>query len=177
MNPLFILEVGVFDRTIIRYNNIDVIDAHPDHAEYLSNKLREIDKIECMALGRKPIEALMSAFEHDLATMTVVDKNKKPLSMFGVGENEELPYIWMLGTPEFSKVARKDLIKHSKTWISELLKITGGSAGNVVHCYNRPAIRWLGWLGASFNQKLTIKGEPFYQFILINHNIIDKKHV
>ena len=177
MNPLFTREVGVFDRTIVRYDKIDVIDGHPDHAEYLSDKLREIDNIECMALGKRPKDALLSAFEHDMATMTVVDKERKPLAMFGVGEDDSMPYIWMLGTKEFPKVARRDLIKHSKTWIRELLRITGGAAGNVVHCHNRPAVRWLEWLGASFNQQLTIKGEPFYQFILINHEIVDEYYV
>ena len=167
----------MFDRVIVRYDKIDVIDAHPDHADYLADKLRDIDNIECMAFGKKPKEALMSAFEHDMATLTVVDKNKKPLAMFGVGEDEELPYIWMLGTKEFPKVARRDLVKHSKLWISELLKITGGSAETFVHCHNRPAVRWLEWLGASFTHQFTIKGEPFYQFILINKDVIDEYYV
>jgi len=177
LNPLSIQEANVFDRLIVRYDNIDVIDAHPDHADYLANKLRDIDNIECMAFGRKPIEALMSAFEYDMATLTVVDKNNTPLAMFGIGEDEEFPYIWMLGTPEFPKIARRDLVKHSKLWIKELLKITGGAAGNFVHCYNRPAVRWLEWLGASFTQQTTIKGEPFYQFILINNEVIDEYYV
>ena len=177
MNPLFTQEVSVFDRIIVRYENIDVIDAHPDHADYLSDKLRDIDNVECMAFGRKPLEALMLAFEHDMATMTVVDKDNNPLAMFGIGEDDEMPYIWMLGTKEFPKIARRDLVKHSKTWIRELLKITGGAAGNVVHCYNRPAVRWLEWLGASFTHQFTIKGEPFYQFILINNEVIDNYYV
>ena len=75
MNPLSTQEVGVFDRVIAQYDKIDVIDAHPDHADYLADKLREIDVIECMAFGKKPKEALMSAFEYDMATLTVVDKN------------------------------------------------------------------------------------------------------
>lgn len=169
----------MFDRVIVRYDKIDVIDAHPDHADYLADKLRDIDNIECMAFGKKPKEALMSAFEHDMATLTVVDKSNKPLAMFGVGESADLqtPYVWMLGSKEFPKVARRDLIKHSKTWISELLKITGGTAVNVVHCHNRPAVRWLEWLGATFTHQFTIKGEPFYQFILINHEVVDEYYV
>lgn len=167
----------MFDRIIVRYANIDVVDAHPDHAEYLANKLRDIDNIECMAFGKKPLDALMSAFEHDMATLTVVDKENKPLAMFGIGEDEEMPYIWMLGTKEFPRVAKRDLIKHSKTWIKELLKITGGAAGNYVHCYNRPAVRWLEWLGAAFTHRVTIKGEPFFQFILINNEGTDEYYV
>ena len=177
MNPLSIPEADVFDRVIVRYDKIDVIDAHPDHADYLADKLRDIDNIECMSFGKKPKEALMSSFEHDMATLTVVDKSNKPLAMFGVGEDEAMPYIWMLGTKEFPKVARRDLVKHSKLWISELLKITGGAAGNFVHCYNRPAVRWLEWLGADFTHQFTIKGEPFYQFILINKDVIDEYYV
>ena len=179
MNHLSTQEVGVFDRVIARYDKTDVIDAHPDHADYLADKLREIDVIECMAFGKKPKEALMSAFDYDRATMTVVDKANKPLAMFGVGESADLqtPYVWMLGSKEFPKVARRDLIKHSKTWIRELLKITGGTAENVVHCYNRPAVRWLEWLGANFTHELKIKGEPFYKFILINHEVIDEYYV
>ncbi len=169
----------MFDRVIVRYDKVDVIDGHPDHADHLADKLREMDVVECMAFGTKPKEALLSAFEHDMATMTVVDKTNKPLAMFGVGESadQQTPYVWMLGTKEFPKVARRDLVKHSKTWIRELLKITGGTAMNVVHCYNRPAVRWLEWLGANFTHELTIKGEPFYKFILINHEIIDDYYV
>ncbi len=177
LNLLFTQEVDVFDRVIVRYNAIDVIDAHPDHADYLADKLRDIDKVECMAFGKKPLEALMSAFDNDLATLTVVDKESKPLAMFGIGEDDEMPYIWMLGTEEFPKVARRDLIKHSKTWIKELLKITGGAAGNLVHCHNRPAVRWLQWLGAAFTHRFTIKGEPFFKFILINNDVIDQYYV
>lgn len=177
LNPLSMPEADVFDRTIVRYKNIDIIDAHPDHADYLADKLRSIDKVECMALGYKPREALMLCFEHDRVTLTVTDKDKKPLAMFGIGEDEEMPYIWLLGTEDFPKVARRDIVEHSKTWIRELLKITGGAAGNIVHCYNRKAVRWLEWVGASFTQKLSIKGEPFYQFILINKDVIDEKYV
>ena len=167
----------MFDRVIVSYKAIDVVEAHPDHADYLADKLRDIDKVDCIAFGKKPLEALMSAFDHDLATLTVVDKESKPLAMFGVGEDEDMPYIWMLGTKEFPKVARRDLVKHSKTWIKELLKVTGGAAGNLVHCYNRPAVRWLQWLGAAFTHRLTIKGEPFFQFILINNDVIDQYYV
>jgi len=169
----------VFDRIIVRYDKVDVIDGHPDHAEYLADKLREMDVVECMSFGTKPKEALLSAFDYDMATMTIVDKTNKPLAMFGVGESadQQTPYVWMLGTKEFPKVARRDLVKHSKTWIHELLKITGGTAMNVVHRYNRPAVRWLEWLGANFTHELTIKGEPFYKFILINHEIIDDYYV
>ena len=38
------------------------------------------------------------------------DKNNIPLAMFGVGENDEMPYMWMLGTDRFPKVARRDLV-------------------------------------------------------------------
>ena len=52
--------------------------------------------------------------------------------------------------------------------MGELLKITGGAAGNYVYKYNRPAVRWLRWVGADFIGEIEFNKEPFYQFILIN---------
>jgi hypothetical protein len=159
----------VFDRSVIKYSTAKIIDAHPDHADYLAPRLRAADKIECMCLGKKPIEALHEGFEHDLATLTILNEEEKPVAMFGIGEGELFPYIWMLGTDELSKKCKKDIVKYSKQWVEELLKLTGGIAANFVYKYNRPAVRWLRWLGADFVGEIEFNKEPFYKFILINN--------
>ena len=159
----------MFDREVINYPTLDVIQAHPDHADYLAPRLRAGDKMECMCLGSKPIEALHSAFEYDLATLTAVNKKGNPIAMFGIGEAPTYPYIWMLGTDDVSKSCKKDFVKHSKQWVSELLKLTGGVACNFVYKYNRPAVRWLRWVGADFIGETEFNKEPFYKFILINN--------
>ena len=174
MNYLSTQEVDVFDRTIIKYDTFDVVQAHPDHAEYLAERLRPDDLKECEALGKTPIEALMSAFEHDRATLTAVDKNNKPIAMFGIGEDLDMPYIWLLGTEDLIKKSKRDFIKHSKNWVEELVKITDGCAGNIVYKYNRMAVRWLRWVGANFLKEIEINGEPFYQFIIINNNNLEE---
>lgn len=159
----------MFDREVIKYPTVDVVQAHPDHADYLASKLRAEDKMECMCLGKKPIEALHEAFEFDIATLTALNKQGKPIAMFGVGEGDFFPYIWMLGTNELSKTCKKDFVKFSKQWVMELLKFTGGMAGNFVYKYNRPAVRWLRWVGADFIGETEFNKEPFYKFILINN--------
>lgn len=163
----------MFDRSIIKYPTLEIVDAHPDHADYLAPRLRSGDKMECMCLGQKPLEALQTALEHDMATLTVLNKKGKPIAMFGVGEGEDFPYIWLLGTDELSKKCKKDFIKYSKMWVSELLKLTGGVAANYVYKYNRPAVRWLRWVGADFIGDIEFNKEPFYKFILINNEVED----
>lgn len=145
-----------------------MVEAHPDHADYLAPRLRAGDKMECMCLGKKPIEALQEAFKYDTATLTVLNKKQKPIAMFGVGEAETFSYIWMLGTDELKKTCKKDFVKYSKTWVKELLKLTGGAAANYVYKYNRPAVRWLRWIGADFIGEIEFNNEPFYKFIIIN---------
>ena len=163
----------MFDRSLIKYSTLEIVDAHPDHADYLAPRLRAGDKMECMCLGKKPIEALQMAFEYDLATLTVLNKKGNPIAMFGIGEGESVPYIWLLGTDELSKNCKKDFIKYSKMWVSELLKLTGGVAANFVYKYNRPAVRWLRWVGADFIGDIEFNKEPFYKFILINNEVED----
>ena len=159
----------MFDREIIKYPTLEIVDAHPDHADYLAPRLRAGDKMECMCLGQKPLEALQAGLEHDLATLTVLNKKGKPIAMFGIGEGEDVPYIWLLATDELSKKCKKDFIKYSKMWVSELLKLTGGVAANYVYKYNRPAVRWLRWVGADFIGDIEFNKEPFYKFILIKN--------
>ena len=95
--------------------------------------------------------------------------------MFGVGEGDFFPYLWMLGTDELSKKHKKDFVRYSKTWVNELLNLTGGIAGNFVYKYNRPAVRWLRWVGADFTGETVFNNEPFYKFILINNNEEEKE--
>lgn len=159
----------MFDLSVIKYSTVKIVEAHPDHADYLAPRLRAADKMECMCLGKRPIEALHEGFLHDIATLTVLNEDEKPVAMFGIGESDLFPYIWMLGTDELSKKCKKDIIKHSKQWVEELLKLTGGMAANFVYKYNRPAVRWLRWLGADFIGEIEFNNEPFYKFILINN--------
>jgi hypothetical protein len=158
----------VFDKIVIKYPSVEIVEAHPDHADYLAPRLRAGDKMECRCMGKKPREALEEAFKYDLATLTALNNEGKPVAMFGVGEAESTPYIWMLGTDELSKTCKKDFVKYSKQWVEELLKITGGAAGNYVYKYNRPAVRWLRWVGADFIGEIEFNKEPFYKFIIIN---------
>ena len=168
------LEVVVFDQSIVKYPSLEIVQAHPDHADYLAPKLRAGDNMECMCMGRKPLDALHDAFKYDLATLTVLNNKGKPIGMFGVGEGDMFPYLWMLGTDEISKRYKKEFVKYSKTWVNELLKLVGGMAGNFVYKYNRPAVRWLRWVGAEFIEEVEFNKEPFYNFILINNNEEEK---
>ena len=170
MNLLSTQDQDVFDRSVIKYPSIEIVEAHPDHADYLAPRLRAGDKMECMCLGKKPIEALQDAFKYDLATLSAMNTDGNPIAMFGVGEGDFFPYLWMLGTDELSKKHKKDFVRYSKQWVNELLNLTGGIAGNFVYKYNRPAVRWLRWVGADFTGEIEFNNEPFYKFILINNN-------
>ena len=147
-----------------------MIDAHPDQVDYLVDKPRDIDNIEH---GWKETKgSSYVSLEHDMATLTVVDKNKKPLAMFYVGEDDVL---YDDAVPkEFagcSKRSRKTLEALDRRACNHRrLRRKFCTLSQSTCC---PLARWLG---ASFFHQFTIK-ENSLPIYLINKDVIDEYYV
>ena len=116
--------------------------------------------------NRTPEEALMIAFKDSTECLTV-EKNGKPIAMFGVAPNSlsgDETTIWLVGTPKIEKVQRA-FGKHSKDFIEKMLKIYP-ILSNYVDVTNKKTIKWLKWCGAKFGSAVPygINGELFMRF-------------
>ena len=100
----------------------------------------------------------------DDVTLTAVDKDNVPFAMFGVGQVDDLAYIWCLGTDSVSDNAY-DFLKASREWTQRLTKPYGATF-NYVHQDNHVALKWLRFCGAIFIRQLTFSNEPFFEFII-----------
>ena len=146
------------------YDDASVVIATVDHAKKLAPKLRHYDCIEVGAFLTDNEEALMDGLENDDKTYTVLDRNGEPFVMFGVGVDNNQPYIWLLGSKGIEENALK-FAKHSKKLLPELIK-PYGVVSNLVYKDYGSSIKWLKWLGAKFITEVEINGYLFYEFII-----------
>ena len=153
---------------VFEFNNCKVVKAELSHAEYITPRMRQIDRIEVECLGSNYETACIKGLASDDTTLTGLAPDGTPVCMFGSG-NTAFPYIWLLGTDEVRKY-QKPFIKGSKT-ISQYLIQKHGSGANYVHEDNTQSIRWLKFCGASFLQKVTINNNPFVEFIIIKNYV------
>ena len=138
-----------------------ILIATKEHAQELSQSMRDMDKLECLCFGLKPGEALESSMKNSDMSFTVMTKDDKVMAIFGAGESEE-PYIWMLGTDQVERYA-KDFLKHCRKWVWSLADYYG-SVCNWIHADNLVCIKWLRWCGAVFSDPVNVKGELFRKF-------------
>lgn len=146
---------------------ITLVKARLVHACYLANTLREIDRVECEALGRTPWEALKLGLKTSDEPLTVIDENRKPIAMFGVMPLSLVTGTgvpWFLGSDDVYGYPR-DLMITGKGlfayWLDSyrLLK-------NSVAVENDRAIRLLAYWGASFGEPEFHRGVEFIPFQL-----------
>lgn len=136
------------------------------HVELVAANAREVDVAEMEACGMSVKEALeMSLDAADWAIYAEV--RGRPACMFGVTKahwNADVGIPWMLGTNVVTRCARQ-LLKHSPRFIDEML-LDYPVLINMVHCDNKPAIRFLRRMGFRFGEPGPAgpNGEMFQQF-------------
>jgi len=161
---LFTLDLTDMDKVLSTHGSLKVVKATHAHVAMIYPHLRKADKIEVEAMGHEPCQSLVGALEDDDTTLTALDANNVPFVMFGVGQLDNLAYIWCLGTDLISDNAY-DFIKASREWTQRLTK-PYGAAFNYVHEDNQDAIKWLKFCGAIFIRKLSFSNQPFFEFII-----------
>lgn len=148
-------------------NRGKVVHAKEEHIHYIADNIREADLLEIKALGRPdPYKAIYSSYKTSKQAWSAVIEGT-PILMFGVSPVSELTGLgapWMITTDGIIKV-KKQFVKECRSHVTNMLTIYP-RLSNYVDCRNEVAIRWLKWLGFTFDDavKIGINGEWFYPF-------------
>lgn len=124
-------------------SRVRIVLARPVHINWIANNMREIDKVECAAMGRSPKEALRAGFARSSRAWTALIDDR-PHAMFGVVVTSALggnATPWFLGTDEVYKQGRELLM-----WgpgIIERMVDSSMTLQNIVSANNSRAIRLL----------------------------------
>ena len=141
-----------------------ITEATKKHIEQIYPFMRKADQIEVACMGHTPKESLESGLANDDVTLTALDPEGVPFAMFGVGQVNNLAYIWWLSTDSVKDHAY-DFIKASRKW-TQILTKPYGATFNFVHEENKLAIKWLKFCGAKFTRKLFFNNHPFFEFVI-----------
>lgn len=136
----------------------DLAPAKLTHIGPIATRLREMDRIECEAMGRTPKEALRTGLRMSMHPITVLIDGY-PEAMLGVMpvsmiSGRAIP--WMLGTDKLFTQARA-FATFGPLIVEEWLKIFR-HLENLVAADNAPAIRLLSHLGFHVGGTMQIFG-------------------
>jgi hypothetical protein len=145
-----------------------VVKAHRDHIPYLAEHMAAADAEEVRAaVGLSPYRGLEDSLNRSIVAWTgTVDG--RPVCMFGVSPIDILCGIgspWLLGTDEIRQHA-KTFMKLNRDYIPKMLSLSP-SLVNWVDARHETAIRWLKWLGFTFDmypQPYGLFKLPFLRF-------------
>lgn len=147
-------------------------DELSDLARDLTKELRDVDRREILAftddVEREVQESIDWSYELQYATT----KDGRIIAIWGVQpkRNDEglrtHALIWCLGT-DLIKRYTVSFAKESRAILQEWAK-RYGSLYNMVGAFNDDAIRWLQWVGASFDAsaKIIKNEETFLPFVI-----------
>lgn len=144
---------------------IEVVPAKPTHIGPIANRMREIDQIECWAMGHSPKNALRSGLMGSTIAWTVLIDGV-PEAMFGATpinllEGRGRPWLLLTDTggKQHTALVRLGYIYtealHQHYWILE----------NWVAAENVKTIRWLARLGFAIGSVDVIRGVPMRPFM------------
>ena len=127
--------------------------------------MRNVDRLECHALGRTPKEGLRLGLRLSIKPLTVMIEGRPegmlgavPVSMIG-GK----AIVWMLGTPELYRYPRAWALLGPRV-VADMLE-TFRSLENVVSADNEKAIRFLAHMGFHVGGASKLfRGVPFVPF-------------
>lgn len=135
-----------------------LVPARLTHVGPIAANIRQIDRIECEALGRSPKEALRGGLRASLSAFTAME-GATPLAMLGVVPVDLLAgrgTIWMLGTER--------VFRHGRALLTLCPLVIGDWLGtfqtldNIISTDNHRAIRLLKRLGFTISEKVETHG-------------------
>jgi len=88
------------------------------------------------------------SFESSSKCYSVKTDQDGLLASFGVSPRDNIGVCWLLGTRNFYKVKKK-FVKESQMWIDDLMDGFDYLTNYVMEA-NTLSVKWLTWLGASF---------------------------
>lgn len=145
-------------------NAISIRESTPDDIHSLSSSLREPDRLEVLASGSTPFEALTESYKASTIRLSAF-LNGKIIAMFGIAPKTilgERAVIWLLTAPEVEQI-KFTFVKLSKRYVKLFLE-QYPILENWVDSRYTQAIKWLKLLGAKFDWEQNVNGVPFYHF-------------
>ncbi len=142
-----------------------IVPASPAHVGRVASRMREIDKIECAARGRKPKAALRLALRSSSWALTAMVRGE-PHAMFGISpisllDDRGCP--WFLGSDETMKHGRDLLL--IGTAIIERMHQHSRRLENSVAVDNHAALRLLRRWGFTIGEDAySVGGVDFVRF-------------
>lgn len=131
---------------------IEVIEATEDHCWAMAPHLRAADVRECWAGWRhRPAQALVNSWAVSTCAWTATNDGR-PIAMWGAGPLNLLAgegTAWLLATPEAE--APKTRFLRLSQHLAPHLFTDYQILRNYVDARNIVSIRWLRWLGATFD--------------------------
>lgn len=151
---------------------VEVVPARVTHVGPIASRIRDIDRVECEAMGHSPKHALRQGFMlSDRCWTALVDG--RPEAMFGsvtISALDRRATVWFLGTDEVYRHGRV-----LRSWGPALLRKAvpdGWTAENLVSVQNVKAIRLLRAWGFSVSNDVQLHGGvPFLPFWLDRRSI------
>ena len=146
-------------------SRVRLVPAEAKHIGRIARLMREIDTVECTAMGKSPKQALRQALgtSHKAWTALVDDK---PEAMFGVVTESLLGATavpWFLGTDEVYRHGR-ELLMWGPAMIGRLCD-SSTRLHNLVSARNSQAIRLLRrWGFTVTEEEIAVRGVPFRYF-------------
>lgn len=136
--------------------------------ELLARDMREIDRFEFSVMsGGRPLRDVLGEVLRFAGNGRAAYFDGKLVAVYGVNAKTSLSVEatpWMAATNEIANpMVRRAVVERSK---SELLDLAGpySRLWNVVSEGNRVAIRWLKWMGFTFDGSIMIGPHRFLKF-------------
>lgn len=146
-------------------SRVTVVPAQRRHINGIANRLRDIDREECAAMGRSGKSALRIGHATSAQAWTAL-VDGRPEAMFGVVIEDLISGLgtpWFLGTAEVYRHAR-ELLTWGPTFVAQISD-SSRRLGNVVSAKNHSAIRLLERWGFSVDEgEVIVRGVAFRHF-------------
>jgi ribosomal protein S18 acetylase RimI-like enzyme len=146
-------------------NRVTVIPASPAHVGAIAGRMREMDRIECRAMGHTPKQALRSGLIASTHAYTAT-VDGKPEAMFGLVVTNALcgqGAPWMLGSEAIYAHPRA-MMRGAPIVLADFFDSTR-HLSNVVAVQNTRAIRFLRRLGFEIRKEVILfAGVEFHPF-------------
>lgn len=150
--------------------SVELVPSLPSHIGRLARDMRDIDRIECLAMGHEPKAALRSARRRSLWSLTVL-ADGAPIAMLGlVAMNlvEGVGLPWFLATDAAYKQGRSFLVEGPA--VIALMRQSTPTLINLVSAENSRAIRTLKRWGFSIGDTREMHGGvAFLPFRISDH--------
>lgn len=146
---------------------VEILPATAEHAESIALRARPADVAELQASSRStPLEAMLRGIASSTMSYTgFVDG--VPVCLFGVAPFSIMTgkgIVWMIGSTELDRPrVQRELLRFSHIAVGYMREHYPTMLFNFVDQRNESALRWLRWLGFSFDEPIAYgdDGLPF----------------